>query len=153
MVEQRPLALGTDPRHLIQRRSPDVARPFAAMGLNGEPVRLVAQPLDKVEDGIARVQRQRLAARQEEALPPGVALRALGDRQQRHVDQVQLGQHRLGRGELAGAAVDDHEVGPAPPARSGSSLTSRPKRRRSTSRIIAKSSPAISSLPLMLKVR
>ena len=113
MVQQRPLALGADAGHLIEHRAADVARPLAAMGLDREPVRLVAQPLHKIEDRIARVQRQRLAARQEEPLLAGIALRPLGDRQQRQVDQAQLGQDRLGRGELARAAVDHHQIGPA----------------------------------------
>ena len=68
------------------------------MRLDREPVRLVAQPLHKIEDRVARVQRQRLAARQEEALLPGIALGPLGDGQQRQVDQAQLGQDRLGGG-------------------------------------------------------
>ena len=138
MVEQRALALGADAGDLIEHRAADVARPLAAMGLDREPVRLVAQPLDKVEDRVARVQRQRLAAGQEEPLLAGVALGPLGDREQRQVDQAELGQRPPGP-RRAGRRRRRSPRGRAScrSARSGSSLTSRAKRRCSTSRIMA----------------
>src|SRR5215472_763379 len=42
MVEQGPLACGTDAGDLVKRRSADGPRPLAAMGADGEAMRLVA---------------------------------------------------------------------------------------------------------------
>ena len=53
-----------------------------------------------------------LAPGQEEALAPGIAVGSLGDGDHGDVVDAEIGQHLLRRGELAGAAIDQHEVGP-----------------------------------------
>ena len=75
-------------------------------------MRLVAQPLHEIEHGIARLQFERLAAGREEGLAAGVALRPLGDGDQRHVGEAERGERRLRGGKLPAAAVDDDEIGP-----------------------------------------
>ena len=135
MVEQRACAWRR-PRDLIEHRRPMSAHPFPAMGLDREPMRLVAQPLDKVEDRIARVQRQRLAAGQEELL---------GQRCARDPWPLRATAGRPVRARPAAWAAASC---PAPPSmttspgqlslvRSGSSSISRANRRCSTSRIMA----------------
>ena len=114
-----------------------------AVRADHEPVRLVAQPLDEIEHGVARLELDRLAVGHEQGLAAGVAVRPLGDRHQRDLGQAK-GLEDLARGvELAAAPVDDDEVGPLR-HRSSSALalsasvgdSSRLKRRSSTSRIM-----------------
>ena len=119
-----------------------------AVRADGEAVRLVAEALDEVEHRVARRQHERLAAGHVEGLAAGVAVRPLGDADERQVGDAEFGEHcRRGR-ELALAAVDEHEVGPrrrrrssspspAAPSRGPASLRRRAKRRPSTSRIMA----------------
>ena len=73
---------------------------------------LVAQPLDEVEQRIARLEHERLAPGQVEGLAAGVALRPLGDRRERHVADAERRQGLARGGELALAAVDQHQIGP-----------------------------------------
>ena len=54
---------------------------------------------------------ERLAARDEERLAPGVAVGPLGDRGERDALDAELGEHLPRRLELAAPAVDDDEVG------------------------------------------
>src|SRR5499427_4895186 len=75
-------------------------------------MRLVAQPLDKVKDGIARLELEWIAPGQEEGLHPGVPIRALGNGNQRHVDDAERRERLLGRAQLPAAAVDNDEIGP-----------------------------------------
>src|ERR1700730_871388 len=82
------------------------------MGSDREPMRLVAQPLREIKRRIARGQLERLLARHEETLPPGIAVRALGDRRDRHAGDAKLGQNSLRDVELSLAAVDKDEVWP-----------------------------------------
>ena len=46
---------------------------------------------DEIQRGIARLHAEGLPARHIELLAPGIALRPLGDRDQRHVDGTELG--------------------------------------------------------------
>src|SRR5438270_679262 len=73
---------------------------------------LVAQALDKIQHGVARLELDRLALRHEQSLAAGVAVRPLGDAEQRHVGDTELGKNLANSVELAAAAVDDDEVGP-----------------------------------------
>ena len=82
------------------------------MRADGEPVRLVAQPLQVVQHRIAGLQRKLPAAGQVEVLAAGVAVRALGDGHQGHVLHPQLAGHLQHGVELAAAAVDQHQVRP-----------------------------------------
>jgi hypothetical protein len=67
MVQQGLLAPRADPWDLVERRLADRLGPLGAMRADDKTVRLVAQPLQKVEDGIARFERERRSARQEES--------------------------------------------------------------------------------------
>ena len=88
-------------------------RALGAMRADGEAVRLVAQALDKVEHGIARLEHDRpVAAGKMEVLAAGVALGPLGDAHHADVVQAEIGQHLAGDRELSGATVDQHEIGP-----------------------------------------
>src|SRR6516165_10431972 len=84
MVEQRALAGRPDAGNLLQAGLADIAPPPHAVGADGEAMRLVAQPLHEVEHRIARLELEWLAAGHEEGLEPGIALRPLGDADQRH---------------------------------------------------------------------
>ena len=53
-----------------------------------------------------------VAAGHVEGLAAGVAVRPLGDADERQVGDAEFGEHRLGGRELALAAVDEDEVGP-----------------------------------------
>ena len=61
-------------------------------------------------------------ARQEEALSAGIAIRSLGDRDQRHVSDAEIGQYLLHDRQLTFAAVDQSFDGAAS---SGSSCPDR----------------------------
>src|SRR5215471_4369657 len=53
MVQQRLLAAGADARDLVERRPADRLRPPRAVGADGKAMRLVAQPLQKIQYRIA----------------------------------------------------------------------------------------------------
>src|SRR5688572_32599451 len=80
MQQQRLLALGADAGDLVQLRLADQRRALGAVRPDDKAVGLVAQPLQEIEDGVLGVEQERLAAGQEEALAPGIAVRTLGDR-------------------------------------------------------------------------
>ena len=61
-----------------------------AVGADRETVRLVAQPLQEVEDRVARIERERRPAGHEEALAAGVAVRPLGDADDRNIGDAEL---------------------------------------------------------------
>ena len=75
-------------------------------------MRLVAQPLDEIQHRVAWLKFDRLAVRHEQRLAAGIALRTLGDRQQRDLAKSQFLEDFVYRVELAAAAVDDDEIGP-----------------------------------------
>ena len=75
-------------------------------------MRLVAQPLHEVEHRVARPKLDRLPARNEERLPPGIALRPLGDANQWHVGHADRGEHLLRRIELTEPSIDEEKVRP-----------------------------------------
>ena len=90
MVQQRLLAAGADPRDLVERRAPERLGPLGAVRADRKAMRLVAQALQEIEDGVARVERERRPARQEETLAPGVAVRSLGDPGDRDIGDAEL---------------------------------------------------------------
>src|SRR5262245_5957724 len=112
MVQQRALARRADAGNFLQPGLADVAPPPHPMGAHGEAMRLVAQALDEIEHRLARLELERLAPRQEEGLEPGVAVRSLGDGDERHVGDAERRQRLLRRRELAASAIDDDEIGP-----------------------------------------
>src|SRR5262245_45639115 len=77
MVQQRPLTTSSDPSDFVKRRSPQGLCPLGAMSADRKTMCLVTQPLQEVENRIARVERERRSARHKEALTPGIAVRAL----------------------------------------------------------------------------
>src|SRR5712692_2772786 len=85
MVQERLLATRPDPSNLLERRVTERFCPLGTVGADCEAMRLVAQALQKVEDGIPRVERERRPTGNEEALAPGVAVGPLGDRTDRDV--------------------------------------------------------------------
>src|SRR5262245_65992892 len=66
MVQQRALARGADAGNFLQARLADVAPPPHAVRAHGKAMRLVTQALDEIEHGLARLELERLAPRQEE---------------------------------------------------------------------------------------
>src|SRR5215468_3002246 len=106
MQQQRALAAGADARNLVEGRLRDLLRPLGAVGADGEAVRLVAQSLQEIENGVLRFQAERLAPRQEEALAAGVAVRPLGDADNGDVGHAKFGEYLDRNRELPGAAVD-----------------------------------------------
>src|SRR5665811_1792388 len=96
MAQQRALAGRPDARNFLQAGLADVLLAPRAVRADGEAVRLVAQPLDEIEQRVARRQLERRAAGHEEGLAPGVTVRPLGDGDQRQVGHAQCGE-RLGR--------------------------------------------------------
>ena len=109
--EQRALARRADARDFVERALDEFLLAPGAMGPDGEAVRLVAQALDEEQRRIAGRKLEGLAALDEEGFPAGVAVGALGDRDQRDPFDAERGQN-LARGlELPAPAVDDDEVG------------------------------------------
>src|SRR5256885_15611232 len=82
VTQQRALAGRPDAGDFLQAGFTDVLLALLAMRADGEAVRLVAQALNEIENGIARAQPERLASGHEEGLATRVALRPLGDADQ-----------------------------------------------------------------------
>ena len=112
MMEQRPLAGRADAGDFLQPGLADVAPAPDAVRSDRETMRLVALPLHEIEHGIARLELERLAARHEEGLQPGIAVRPLGDGEERQIGDAERRERLLRGGELPAAAVDDDEIGP-----------------------------------------
>src|SRR6185312_5461933 len=105
-------ARGPDSRNFLQASLADVLLAPGAMRANGETMRLVAQSLDEIEQGVARWQLERIFSRHEKGFPSGIAIRTLGNSDQRHVSDAHGGERRLCRAELTLTAVDQHQIGP-----------------------------------------
>ena len=75
-------------------------------------MRLVAEALHEVEQRIARRQAERRASGLKEGLAPGVAVDALGDRDQGHLRYAEFRENRLRGAELSLAAIDHDEIRP-----------------------------------------
>src|SRR6185312_7859392 len=91
MMQQRLLAPGADAGDLVKRRAADRLGAARAMRADGEAVGLVAQPLEVVEHGVARIEAEGLLSRPEKALAPGIAVGTFGDRHQRDVVDAEIG--------------------------------------------------------------
>src|ERR1700687_582083 len=85
VVQQGALARRPDAGDFLPARLAYIARTPRRVRADGETMGLIAQPLDEVEHRIARRQLERVAAREEEGFAAGVAVRALGDGDQRHL--------------------------------------------------------------------
>src|SRR3546814_17898345 len=71
MMQQRLLASGADPGDLVQRIAAQRLGPACPMGLDREPVGLVAQSLEKVQHRVAPLQQERLEPGHEERSEEG----------------------------------------------------------------------------------
>ena len=106
---RRPLARRADAVDLVERIGADRLRALGAVRADGEAMRLVAQALDEIEHGIARLEHEAaLAAGNVEMLAAGVAVGPLGDADQRDIVNAEFGQHlardaRAGRGRRRSA--------------------------------------------------
>src|SRR5206468_8424720 len=101
MREQRMAALGPDAADLLQRRGRSRLAAPGAMALDGEAVRLVANPLQQVQPRMVRRQRERsIAIGKNDLLQPGLALGTLGDAEELRCVQSLFGQYVGGDGNL-----------------------------------------------------
>src|SRR6516162_9276761 len=85
MEQEGALALAADAGNLIERGAGDIRRAPGPMGSDGEAVGLVPQALQVVKDGVARLEAEGLASGQEEALPPCIPVRPLGNAAERDI--------------------------------------------------------------------
>src|SRR5882762_121973 len=113
MVEQGLLAPGADPGDVVEQRMADALAALGPVRADGETVRLIAQALQEIEDRIARIEAERRPARQEEALAPGVAVGALGDRRDRDIGDAELAEYLLRDRQLTCPTIDQDEIGPS----------------------------------------
>ena len=121
------------------------------MRADGEAMRLVAQPLQEIQHRIARLEREGRLAGHEEALAAGVAVGPLA--------MPTMAMSSRPSSLSTWRATSSWPWPPSISNRSGQLVAAlgilaqgRPKRRVSTSRIMAKSSPAAPSV-LMLNLR
>src|SRR5688500_1587507 len=112
VTQQRSFAHRPDTGDFLQAGLADVLLALLAMRTNGESMRLIAQPLHEVEHRIAWPELERLAPRDEERLTAGIAFGPLGDADQRYARDPERRQRFARGGELALAAVDQHQIGP-----------------------------------------
>ena len=106
LAQQRLLATGAQPGYAVELgRRHGLGPPLAVEG-DGEPVRLVAQPLQQVE-ALAR------ARQDDRVVLPGQPhlLEALGEADEGDLLDAELVEHRLRRVDLRQSAVDDDEAG------------------------------------------
>src|SRR5262249_37144880 len=112
VLQERALAGRPDARDLLQAGLAQVLFAPGAMRADRKTMRLVAQPLDAIEDRVARLEHERIAAGDVEGLPAGVTVGPFGHTHEWYVGEAKCRQ-RLGCStELATATVDDHEIRP-----------------------------------------
>ncbi len=114
MQQQGALALAPDAGNFVQRRAGDIGRALGPVGPDDKAMGFVAQALHVIEDGILRLQAERLLTRAEESFAAGIAIGALGDGDQRHIVDPEIGQGTFSGAKLAGTAVDHDQIGPLP---------------------------------------
>jgi len=101
-----------DARNLVERRLARGVGDARPMRSDGEAVGLVPQALQEMQHGMVRRQGEGRLLRREQALAPGIAVRPLGDRGQRHILDAELRKRLARRGKLPCPAIDQHEIGP-----------------------------------------
>src|SRR6185437_421234 len=99
--QQGALAGRADTGNFLQTRFANVFLAQLAVRADHETVRFVAQPLDEIQNGVARLELDRLAVGQEQGFASGVAVRSFRHAQQRHLGQAEFVQGRACRVELA----------------------------------------------------
>jgi hypothetical protein len=95
MAQQCPLAGWANPWDFLQ---PGLANIFLAadsMRADGKAMGFIAQPLDKIKQGISRRQFERVTARHEEGLSPSIAVGSFGDGNERHIGDPERAQRLL----------------------------------------------------------
>src|SRR5437660_7377317 len=131
--EQLLAAFGADPGYALQRRGGAPLGATRPVPGNGEPVRLVANPLDQMQSGVVRSKRHHVLA-DPQLLEAGLSLRALGDAHERNVGETDFGKRFSRRAYLSLAAVDENQVGgDALPARYPAGA---PRKRRRQSAVV-----------------
>ena len=112
MLKQRPLSRWPDAGNVIEQIFGHGLFPLRTVRADGEAVRLVAQALHEIEDGIVRREAEGRFSRHEKALTARVPVRAFGNAHDGQAVKTKFSQHGLGRGQLALAAVDQDKVRP-----------------------------------------
>src|SRR5262245_57567396 len=112
MSQQCALPGWTNAGNFLQPGLADVALAPLPVRADREAMRLVAQALNEIEHRIARRQLERRAARHEEGLAAGVAVRSLGDSDDREIVDAECRHGLAGGCELPLAAIDQQQIGP-----------------------------------------
>src|SRR5690606_22570480 len=98
--------------NFIERRHAYGLSPPRPVAADSEPMRLVAQPLDIIEDRIAGLQHHRRLAWHVEVFAAGIAVRALGDGYDGNIGNAEFIEHLEGGGQLTCAPIDQDQIGP-----------------------------------------
>src|SRR5215471_13669761 len=106
MAQQGALAGRADAGNLLQSGLADVAPAAGAVRADREAMRLVAQSLHEIEHRVAQRQFEARPAGRMEGFATGVAVRTLGDGDERQVGEAERGQRLVRGAKLALAAVD-----------------------------------------------
>src|SRR4029077_4916386 len=112
VTEQRALSVRTNAGDFLQPSLPDIQPAARAVRADRKTMRFIARALDEIKHRIGWRQSKRRAARLMERLTSGVAIGALGDRDQHVLVDAEGGESFARGGQLAFAAVDDDEVRP-----------------------------------------
>ncbi len=112
MQQQGAFAGGADAGDFIEFGGDEFFAAAGAVGGDGEAVGFVAQALQEIQHRVARGELEGGAAGHVEPFAAGIAVGAFGDGDQWQVGDAEFFEHGLGGGELAGAAIDEDEVGP-----------------------------------------
>src|SRR5262249_25572441 len=106
-MEQGPLAGRPNTRDFLQPGLAQVSLAPYGGRADREPVRLVAQSLNKIEHRVAWLELERFAARHEEGLHAGIPIGPLGNCDQRNVHDAKSRERFLRRHKLTASAVDN----------------------------------------------
>ena len=93
MSQESLLSRGPDSADIVQGRLSHPLRALSPMGCNGKPVGLIAQTLQKVENGMVGGQHERRLTGDMELLAPRIALGTFRDRRNCNVVNSQIGQN------------------------------------------------------------
>ena len=118
MLEQRALARRSNTLNLVERRGLHLLLAPGAMGADGEAMGLVAELLDTIKHGVARLEQQRLATLHVDALAAGIAVRSLGNSGELDLAKPELVEHGHGRRQLPGPPSISTRSGAAQPSAS-----------------------------------
>lgn len=111
MFQKRSAARRADTGNVIERIVLDSPAARGAVARYRKAVRLIAQALQIVEDRVIGRQAEGRLAGHIEILPARIPVRPLGDGRERNIAHAEFLHHRHGCGELALAAIDQHQTG------------------------------------------